>query len=77
MGEFHPATWAYMVYTDENGVKEGDPQKPTVTAIYKVRPSQVANFKKKFDVAGAVWVPIYSLMDWTDSTVVTDDEPES
>lgn len=67
MGEFHKAEIAYMVYTDENGVMEGDPQKPTIPSIYKIPASQVAAFKRLHDVAGCKWVPVYSLVEWNDS----------
>ena len=67
MGEFQPATHAYMIYTDENGVMAGDPQKPTIPSIYMIPADEVAAFKRLHDVAGAVWVPVYSMHKWNDS----------
>lgn len=66
MGEFKPAEFAYMVPVMDGKVPEGDPAQPTLVSIYKVKVSDVASFKKRHDIAGGVWVPIYDLQDATD-----------
>lgn len=76
MGEFHRAKHAYMVLEVNGKVMEGDPEKPTIPSIYKVRVSQVDSFREKFNGAGANWVPVYSMLDWTDSVVVKDKEKD-
>jgi len=73
MGEWHPATEAYMIYTNEDGVMEGDPAKPTIPSIYKIPVNQVEAFKRKFNVAGAKWVAVYHMHDWMDSIVLAKD----
>ena len=67
MGEFHKATHAFMVYTDEDGMPAAHPDMPTVPSIYKIPASQVDAFKRLHDVAGCKWIPVYSMHEWTDS----------
>ena len=65
MGEWNPASHAFMIHTMHGKVLMGDPAKPTIPAIYKIRAEQVEAFKAKYDRFGAVWIPHYSMQDFT------------
>lgn len=67
MGEWHPSNTAYMIYTDQNGVMEGNRNEPTVPTIYEIPADEVAAFKRLHNVAGAKWIAVYSLTKWHDS----------
>lgn len=61
MGEWQPATHAYMIPLVAGKIPETDPKRPTLPTIYKIRIDQLDDFKAMHDRWGTVWYPIYSM----------------
>lgn len=64
MGEFQPATHAFMIPFIDGELMEADPARPTIATIYKVKIEDLGDFKRIFNLLGTEFRPLYNLMEW-------------
>ena len=60
MGTYEKPKYAYMIPTLNGEVMEDDMQAAGGYPIYQIDPDTVVGFKRKFDMGGVVFVPLYS-----------------
>ena len=72
MGSFEPPTWAYMIpiVTETGAFPEDDPARAGAIHVYRVRPNQVDAFQAKYSGPGFTFKPIYSLLEFENSSTL-------
>lgn len=70
MAEQTPAEFAYMIPIIDGVVPDGNPERPSLPCIYKIRADKVWAFKRKMDEVqypGTRWAVLYHVYPMTET----------